>query len=42
MLVLIISAIHCSKWKLSKKLGYTMFAFYAAFLVQALLDEYVY
>jgi len=42
MLVLIIASIHLSKWTLSKKLGYTMFIFYGLFLLQAILDEYVY
>jgi len=37
MLVLIIISIHCSKWKLSKTLGFTMFVFYFIFLLQAII-----
>ena len=41
MIVLIITVIHFQGWKLTKKLGYTMFCFYFLFLTQALLREYV-
>lgn len=41
MIVLIIGSIHLSGWKLSKKLGYIMFLFYILFLIQAILNEYV-
>jgi len=37
MLALIIITIHLSGWKLTKKLGFTMFFFYLCFLVQAIL-----
>lgn len=37
MLVLIVIAIHCSGWKLTKMLGFTMFFFYFCFLAQAIL-----
>ncbi len=37
MLVLIVVTIHCSGWKLTKVLGFTMFFFYFCFLAQAIL-----
>lgn len=37
MLVLIIASIHLSGWKLTKKLGFTMFFFYLCFLLQAVI-----
>lgn len=41
MIVLIIGAIHCQGWKLTKMLGYIMFILYFAFLLQAVLREYL-
>ena len=41
MIVLIIGAIHCQGWKLTKALAYIMFIFYFLFLVQAVLREYL-
>jgi sodium/potassium/calcium exchanger 2 len=37
MLVLVIGAIHCQGWKLTKTLGGIMFFLYFAFLVQAVV-----
>ncbi|KAG7357370.1 CaCA family Na+/Ca+ antiporter [Nitzschia inconspicua] len=37
MLVLVISAVHCQGWKLTKLLGGIMFLFYIGFLVQAVV-----
>ena len=39
MLVFVIAAVHCQGWKLTKKLGFMMFVFYVAFLVQAIWLE---
>lgn len=39
MLLCIVILIHFSSWKLTKTLGFTMFALYFAFLVQAILLE---
>ena len=39
MLVFVILAIHCQKWKLTKTLGGLMMVFYVLFLVQAILLE---
>lgn len=39
MLVFVIAAIHCQKWKLTKTLGALMMVFYILFLVQAILLE---
>lgn len=41
MLVLIILSIHLQGWKLTKTLGYIMFFLYVAFLLQAILREYL-
>jgi len=39
MLVLVIASVHCQGWKLTKVLGGIMFAFYVAFLIQAVVLE---
>jgi Ca2+/Na+ antiporter len=39
MIILVIGAVHCQGWKLTKKLGGIMFIFYIAFLVQAIVQE---
>jgi Ca2+/Na+ antiporter len=39
MIILVIGAVHCQGWKLTKKLGGIMFVFYIAFLVQAIVQE---
>lgn len=39
MLVFVIGAVHCQKWKLTKTLGAMMLVFYVAFLVQAIVLE---
>jgi len=39
MLVLVITAVHCQGWKLTKVLGGIMFFFYLAFLAQAIVRE---
>jgi len=41
MIILIIGAIHLQGWKLTKTLAYIMFFFYFAFLVQAILTNYL-
>jgi Ca2+/Na+ antiporter len=40
MLALIILSVHLSGWKLTKKLGFTMFLFYICFLTQAIIRYY--
>lgn len=40
MLVLVITAVHCQGWKLTKMLGGIMFLFYIIFLVQAIVLEW--
>jgi len=39
MIVLVISAVHCQGWKLTKMLGGIMFFFYLGFLAQAIVLE---
>ncbi len=40
MLALIILSVHLSGWKLTKKLGFTLFLFYICFLTQAIIRYY--
>lgn len=42
MLVVIILSIHLSKWRLTKTLGFSMFLLYFAFLLQAIIREYLF
>lgn len=40
MLVLVVATIVVSKWRMTKYLGYAMFAFYGIFVVQNLLFQF--
>ena len=39
MLFLVVCSIACNKWKMTKKLGFALFALYIVFLVSSLMLE---
>ena len=39
MIAIVILCIVCSKWKMTKLLGYSMFVFYVAFVIQSLIRQ---